>query len=90
MTCVMCSPWKLTFTLAPLAPLTVISFALFYSKYVFRSFAMSFFMIMWNDGSVDKTLECGRKGCGFKSYFEHSSLKNIYQVYIFNGLYDVN
>jgi hypothetical protein len=25
MTCVMCSPWKRTFTLAPLVPLTMIS-----------------------------------------------------------------
>jgi hypothetical protein len=25
MTCVMCNPWKKTFTLVPLAPLTVIS-----------------------------------------------------------------
>jgi hypothetical protein len=55
--------------------LTVISPTLFRSKYVFRSFAMSFFVIMWNDGLVVKTSKCGRRGCGFKFYFEHSSWK---------------
>ncbi len=66
---------NLTFTLAPLAPLTVISPALFCSKYVFKFFTMSFFVIMWSDGLMVKTLECGWKSCGFKSYFEHSSIK---------------
>jgi hypothetical protein len=55
--------------------LIVISHAFFCSKYVFKSFTMSFFVIMWSDSLMVKTLECGQKSCGFKSYFEHSLIK---------------
>jgi hypothetical protein len=63
--------------------------ALFNSKNVFKCLLWChFFIITWNDGLVLKALECGEKVCGFKPYFEHSSLKKSW-IWGFNGLYDI-